>query len=78
MATVQDSPATKKWLREKMKRRTRRNAAVRLAKSEVDRSNRDGLLECLEAGLPTLVEKYAWHSHETRSAQRMIAALNKM
>jgi hypothetical protein len=56
---------------------TRENAAVKLALKEVDALNKAGLLECLEAGLPTLVERYGHHSYEVRSAEQMMAVLSK-
>ena len=60
------------------RRRSQPNRAVELAKKEVDRDNRQGLLECMELGLPGLVDRYGWHSHEVRSAERLIRALTNM
>ena len=55
----------------------RRNRALELAMKEVDHDNRTGLIECIEAGLPHVVEKYGHHSYEARSAHRMLDELNK-
>lgn len=53
----------------------RRNRAVELAMKEIDNDNRQGLLECLRAGLQHIHGKYGLHSYEARSAERMIHLL---
>lgn len=58
-------------------KRLTRNRAVQLARQHVDADNRKGLLEALEVGLLHLQAKYGHHSHEARSAERMIVDLQK-
>jgi hypothetical protein len=55
----------------------RRNRAAELALKEVDASNRAGIVECLEAGLPTITARYGHHSYEARSVEQMLKKLKK-
>jgi hypothetical protein len=38
-------------------------------KTDIDRDQRTALVECIDAGLPAMVERYGWHSVEVRGLE---------